>query len=295
MIIIYPGYGLTFAIGDNGGVPHAAFLTSSQNMNDGNIGLVTSMRWSSGAQTTASYVEITCTITDPLDATAPIGGVMVSNVVGLPAGLKLSVNGVDQVLVENALGELQATWLPVMSASNTLVIRIKNDKGGTSPISAGAVFGIGEILIGRVISLPSLVAAGMSPSKGLTDPTAGARMDSGSLYQCMRKPWDTYQATLGLFTRKQAFGGSTSNLQAGSNPASVIDINKLRGILSKAAVCAVCDYPSAGGAAIAANGIRYDQNFMQGNWIIARPSDPGHITEDQSPYCTWRPVFAKTA
>lgn len=298
MIIIYGNYALAFTISDNG--PHdAAFLTSSQNMNDGRIGLVCSMKWSSGTQTTGSYVEIGFTITQIFDAIAMIGGLMISNVVGLPKGLRCVAGGIDQVLTQNALGELQAAWLP-QAASNTGFFRIYNDDGVSGhPVAANAVFGIGEVLVGRAISLPTLIApsSGGPPSAALNDPTAFTRMDSGSLYQCMRKPWDTYQATLGMFTTAQAFGGSKSNIPSGGNPPGVIDINRLRGILSTSAVCGVCDFPSSGFGAgtVQANGMRYDQAFMQPNWIVARPSEPGSITMDQAPYCSWNPTFAKTA
>ena len=296
MIIVYGAYQLTFAISGSG-ANDAAFLTSSQNMNDGRIGLVCSMKWISGTQGIGDYVDLTITISDPLDPTAAIGGVMVSNVVGLPAGLHLEVNSQVQVLTYNPLGELQATWLPALTG-NTLVIRILNYNGITHPVAANQVFGIGEIVIGRAISLPSLVSpsTGSAPSRVLNDPTAFTRVDSGSLYQCMRKPWDTYTATLGPFTTAQAYGGASSNIPSGGNPAGVIDISRLRGILSTTPVCALCDFPSAGfGAGTLTNGIRYDQSFMQPNWIVARPTDPGAITVDQAPYSSWSPTFAKTA
>lgn len=294
MILGYGNYSLSFAISSNG-AGDAAFLTSSGNMNDGRIGLVCSMRWSSGSQTTSNYVDITVTVSDPLDATAAIGCVGVANVTGLPAGLKLTVNAVDQVLVQNALGELQAWWLP-QTTGNSFTIRIHNDNGTKHPVAASAVFGIGEIFVGRAIQLPALVQSGSTPTAGLQDPTAFQRTDSGSLYQCMRKPWDTYQATFGYFTTSQAYGGSSSNIQSGGNPAGVIDIRRLRGILSTSTLCALCDYPSASfGAGTVSGGLRYDQTFMQPNFIIARPSDPGAITMDQPPLSSWSPTFAKTA
>lgn len=294
MIIGYGNFTLTFAISGSG-ANNAAFLTSSANMNDGRIGLVCSMRWISGTQTTADYVDITITISDPLDATAAIGCLGVSNVVGLPEGLHLQVGSTVQALTMNGLGELQAWWLPA-TTGNSIVLRIRNDNGTTHPVAASAVFGIGEIFVGRAIHLKSLVTGSGNPTAGLNDPTAFTRVDSGSLYQCMRKPWDTYQANLGSFTTAQAYGGSASNLPSGGNPAGVIDIRRLRGILSTSALCALCDYPSSSfGGGTVQNGIRYDQSFMQPNWIIARPSDPGAITMDQPPLSSWNPVFAKTA
>ncbi len=210
MIIGYGGYTLTFAINSSTADPlkKAAFLTSSSNMNDGRSGLVCSMSWDNDTQSTASWVDITVTISDPLDSgTAAQGVVGLVNVVGLPEGLRCVVGSTTQALVANDLGELNAWWLP-LTTGNTCTIRLKNDNGSTHPIvTAGTTFGIAEIFIGRAISLPTMTGNGSDPNSDLQDPTAFNRIDAGSLFQTMRRPWGTVAQTLGPFSAAQAVGG----------------------------------------------------------------------------------------
>jgi hypothetical protein len=286
MLIGYGGYVLTPAISSSGG--GAAFLTSSAALTDARTGSATSCKWDTGTQTTATHVDIALTIADPLDTTAAIGVVGVANVQGLPAGTKLTFNGVTQRLVPGERGELGAWWLPAITG-NSGTISIFNDVNGSASISNGATFAIGEIFVGRVLSMPTLIG---SPGITLIDPTQFQRSSGGQLWQNMRNPWRQYAAQLGPFTTTNAKGGSLSTIVSGSNPAGTIDVRTLRGLLSTTTVCAVCDTPSAGqGAGSVAGGIRYDQNFMQPNWMIARPSQIGDILLSMPPLWTWNPIF----
>jgi len=288
MLIGYGNLQLTFAVTGQSG-SGAAFLTDSAALNDGRTGSGATLRWTNGTQSTADYVQITATLSSPLDATAAQGVVGVCNVQGLPEGTKLVIAGVEQRLVAGERLELNAWALP-FATGNTCVIRIYNDVFGTSPIVAAAEFFIGEIFVGRVISLCTLLNS--SPSSDLTDPTAFQRSAGGQLWQTMRKPYGLISGPMGLFTTAQAKGGSASDLPDGGNPAGTIDIRTLRGLLATGSVCAVCDTPNAGqGAGSSSNGIRFDQDFMQPNWYLARPTSVGQITMTKAPKWTWNPTF----
>lgn len=288
MIIGYGGYTLTFAITGQSG-SGAAFLTPSSNMADGRTGTVCALKWTDGTQNTSSYVDITVTISSPLDTVARQGVAGICNVIGLPEGIRVTIGGKVQDLVAGARGELSSWVLPAANG-NTMVIKINNNVSATSPIVAGQEFAIGEIFVGRAVSLCTLAQS--SPSSDLNDPTAYSRSAGGQLWQLMRKPFRQVGATLGRFTTRQAKGGAESDIPDGGNPADVIDIQTLRGLLATTAVCAVCDTPSAGqGDGSVQDGIRYDQDFMQTNWMLARPSTLGAITLDQWPKWSWPVQF----
>ena len=288
MLLSYGNYALSFAIASSGG--GAAFLTSSTNLVDARTGSATSIKWDTGVQALSTTVTLTVTVADPLDTTAPIGVVGVANVQGLPVGTRVTVNGVNQNLVAGARGELGAWWIPNALNNNTFTITFTNNVAGTFPILAGATFSIGEIFVGRVIALPSMVN---SITADLIDPTAFQRSAGGQLWQLMRKPYRQVQAQLGPFSTANAMGGVyASTLASGANPAGVIDIRTLRSSLATSTVCAVCDAPSAGlGAGTVVNGIRYDQSFMQTSWIIARPSSMGQLAMTMPPLWTWNPQW----
>jgi hypothetical protein len=287
MLISYGDYTLSFAITGQSG-SGAAFLTPSSAMADGRTGTVTAIRWTDGTQNVSSYVDITVTIADPLAATARQGVAGVCNV-SMPVGTLLNIGGSTQRLVAGARGERSAWMLPATN-SNTLVIRIYNNVNGVASIVAASEFAIGEIFVGRVITLCTLASA--SPSAQIQDPTGYARSDGGQLWQLMRKPYRQVQGTLGRFTTTQAKGGSASDIPAGDAAATTIDVQTLRERLATTQVIAVCDTPSAGqGAGTVQSGIRYDQTFMQPNWMLARMTDAGNITLDQWPRWSWQPQF----
>jgi hypothetical protein len=289
MLISYGDYSLSFAITGQSG-SGAAFLTPSSAMADGRTGTVTAIRWTDGTQNTNSYVEITVTISDPLAATARQGVFGVCNC-SLPAGTRVVMlpGSIAQRLVEGARGERSAWFLPAEN-SNTRVFRIFNDVNGAASIVAASEFAIGEIYLGRVVSLCTLAQS--SPSAQLQDPTGYTRSDGGQLWQLMRKPYRQVQATLGRFTTAQVKGGTTSDIPAGDSAGSTIDLQTLRERLATTQVIAVCDTPSAGqGAGTVQSGIRYDQSFMQPNWMLARMTDAGNLTLDQWPRWSWQPQF----
>jgi hypothetical protein len=285
MIIGYGNFALAFAISSTGG--GSAFLTSSAALTDARTGSSCSMSWTAGAQTTSSTVTLTVTITSPLDTTAPIGCVGVANVVGLPVGTKVVVNGVTQRLVASERGELGALWFPNITGNST-TITFYNDVNGTASITAGATFSVGEIFIGRAMTLPTLTNASGQPLAEIVDPTQFNRSAGGQLWQTMRKPYRQRTVQMGYFTTAEALGGQTSDLVSGANPAGVIDLQTLRGYLATAPVCLICDPPSAGrGAGTVTGGLRYDQTFMQTNWMLGRPADVGQIVMDQAPFWSW--------
>lgn len=289
MLISYGDYALSFAITGQSG-SGAAFLTPSSAMSDGRTGTVTAIRWTDGTQNTNSYVEITVTIDDPLATTARQGVFSVCNC-SLPEGTRLAIipGSIAQRLVAGARGERSAWWLPATN-SNSLVFRIFNDVNGASPIVAASEFAIGEIYVGRVISLCTLASS--SPSDQLIDPSGNTRSDGNQLWRLMRKPFGAVQGRLGRFTTAQAKGGSASDIPAGDAAGTTIDIKTLRERLATTPTIAVCDTPSAGqGAGSVVAGIRYDQDFMQTNWKLARMTEPGSIDLDQWPKWSWQPQF----
>lgn len=290
MLIGYGDYSMTFALGGSQS-PDAAFLTSYTGLNDGRTGSGASATFTGGSQSTSVYAQLQVNVTSPLDATAPWGVIGVTNVHGLPEGTKLSFGGVTQRLTKGPRGELCAWWIPNGVTGGTHYIFIYNDVNGFATISAQQPFFIGEVFVGRIISLPSLVGTS-PPVSDAFDPTAHNSSSGGQDWQLMRKPRRIVSANLGYFSTADAKGGSGSSVVSGANPAGVIDIQSLREILLTSSVCAVCDTPSAGeGAGTVTNGIRYDQNFMQGNWMLARPRQLGQIPHSQPPKWSWPVSF----
>lgn len=284
MILIYGNYTLSFAI--SGSAAGSEFLTPSSDMADGRTGTAAALKWISGGQTTSSYVDITVTVSSPLGEVTPmIGGAGLCNVIGLPAGTLVQFRNVagsktvSQRLVQGARRELNAWAFPGF-ASTTLVIRIFNDVNGVASIAASTEFGIGEIVVGRRLCLPTLMG---SPSHD---------MEIGKTYQ--EKPWRVIESQVGVFSTSQASGGASSNIPSGGNPESVIDVKSVRDILIDSNIFAVCDLASPGlgeGTLIAGTRCRYDQDFMQSNWMPAKLTKPAPLRQDRAPYWTWKPTF----
>jgi hypothetical protein len=287
MLIGYGNYTMSFAITGQSG-SGAAFLTPSSALADGRTGTVTAIRWTNGTQNISSYVQITATLTSPLDGTAKLGVAGVCNVIGLPVGTRLEIAGISQRLVYGERRELSAWALP--GTSGSLVIRIYNDVNGAATIAAAAEFAIGEIFAGRCISLCTL--ADSSPSDTLTDPTSSRRSEGGQLWPLMRKTYRSVSGTLGRFTTTEVKGGTASPIMDGGTVPAAIDIRTLRSLIATSKVVAVCDTPSAGqGAGTVVGGLRYDQDFMQTNWMVARPTNIGQISLDRWPMWSWPVQF----
>jgi hypothetical protein len=291
MIHAYGNYNCTAAITSQH--TNAAFVTPSSGANlfSGRTGAGQLCVWDTGTQSTATTVTITLTPTTAYESPAAWGFLGVFNIVGLPAGTKVVVNGVTQRLVAGVRGELNAMFLPQIKSA-TLTVTIFNDVNGAASIVSGTQFYIGQIYPGRAIALPMLLD-GTQPSMTLNDPTAYNRASGLQLYQLMRKPYRSGVMQLGRFTVLQARGGASSTLANGDLSGGVCDVSFLRDQIVTKPVCAVCDIPSAGfgGNTSTVNGIKYDQSVMQNSWMLARPTDPGAITLDQPPYMVWNPSY----
>jgi hypothetical protein len=286
----YGGNSLSFAISTN--VGSAAYLTSTDALNDGRSGLITSFSFSSGTAATTQYTSLDVTLAaHPLDATPPWGIVSIQNVQGLPLGTLLKFNGVSQRLVAGPRGELRATWLfSGLTGAGPNGIRIYNDVNGSHSITPGATCGAGEIFVGRCMGFNTLAAS--QPASDRIDTTQTTVMAAGQNYQFMRLPRRSIPAgKLGIFSTSDAQGGSTSSLVSGANPAGKIDIETLIDILSTTRLAMVCPVANKGGAGTVVNGVRYDQDFMQPNWILARPLAIGGLMMDQDPFWTWAPQW----
>lgn len=295
MLLGYGGYGLTFAITGQSG-SGAAFLTSSAALADGRTGSGTALQWTNGTQSTASYVEITATITNPFGESSPRKGVAsIINVNGGAANLynlKTVIGGVTQRLRYGPRGELCAWAFPFANGA-TCQFRMYNDDGSSgSPIVAAQTIGLGEIFVGRLISLCTLAKGGPNPSRAVQDPTAFQRSSGGQIWELMRKPWWQTAQQLGRFSIEDAKGGNASSISHGGNPDGVIDIQTLAMLLSTTPVCAICDTPH-GTSYTESNGIKYDADFMQGNWILARSGNIGGPVDDAHPWWTWAPQFVE--
>jgi hypothetical protein len=245
------------------------------------------LQWTNGTQNTSSYVELTVTIaSNPFGDTSPRQGAAgFVNVQGLPLNLKTVIGGVTQRLAYGPRMELCA-WAFPFANGTTMTMRLVNDDGTvTPPVAAAAIFSIGELIVGRLTDLPTLVYN--SPSRAPQDPTAFQRSAGGQLWQLMRKPWWQVSAVLGRFSASDVKGGSASSIASGGNPAGKIDIQTLAMLLSTTPVCAICDTAHNGKTYSTSNGINYDATFMQGSWLLARPSAIGAATLDDPPLWSW--------
>lgn len=293
MLLGYGGYTLTAAITGQSG-SGAAFLTSSAALFDGRSGSGTILKWTNGTQTVASYVEITVTIVSPFGEASPRQGVAaLVNVqgVGVAAGLKTVIAGITQRLAPGPRGELCA-WVFPRANGATLVLRIYNDNGTvTPPLAAAQSLGLGEILVARMVNIRTLINS--SPSRQIQDTTVQQVSAGGQLNELMRKPWFAVPTPLGHFTLDQAKGGSAGlGIDDGGNPAGKIDVQTLAMFIATTRVCAICD-TAHGSSSVTVDGITYDQAFMQGNWLLARPSAmPGPVL-DKAPFWVWSPQWVE--
>jgi hypothetical protein len=286
MLIGYGDYTLTFSVGGSSTGADFTAPTDGSNLADARTGSVQGLEWIGGTQNTSSYVEITVTIGSVKDATPSIGVVGLCNC-SLPAGTKIVCESITQRLVEDARGERSAWFVP-QTTGTSFTIRIYNDVNGSASIVASSEFSIGEIYVGRVIGLCSL--SGSSINRTLQDPTATRRSTGGQLWALMRKPFWQIGVQLGRFTTKEVQGGSSSGIADGAS--GYIDIKTLQMTLSTLRVFAVCDHPDAGrGDGTDHGSIRYDQDFMQTNWMLCRLSSAGQLSMDARPYWSWSPQF----
>lgn len=286
MFIGYSDYELTFSI--SGSHSGAAFVTppDGSSLDNGRLGELQGLRWIDGAQTILSYVEITINIASVRDAVPSIGVVGVANCT-LPVGTKIVCQGITQRLTEDARGNNNAWFLPQTTGASTKV-RIYNDVNGVAPFTPGMEFGLGLTPVHRVISICTLTDS--PPSRTLQDPSQTARSDSGQAWALMRFPWWVIQAKLGRFSQKQAKGGLLSDIDDGAG--GTIDVQTLMYRLATSRTFCICDTPNAGGGdGTLVNDLRYDQTFMQVNWMCARLGGVGQLQLDPRPRYTWNPTF----
>lgn len=289
MLVLYGNYSIAWTSFGGSGTPAPVLVSSDMSgLSDGRSGSPTIFLWGGGTQTTGSYVELLGTITSPLDATAPIGGVGVINVSGLPAGtlVDIQLGTYTQRLVASRRGELCSWMLPTAALnSNSIRVRIYNNVNGVTGIAALQVFAIGEIIVGRLTSVPTLLG---SPQEELVDPTAFQRSSGGQLYQYMRKPYSVIAAKLGgTLTTTDAVGGTLATIPSGGNPAGVLDLRTLWYYLATTPVCALCMTPHKGPNTSArtktAGGFFFDVNMIQTGFMLARPISLQPVVMDQPP------------
>jgi hypothetical protein len=299
MISVYGGYVLTFTITSQHA--NAAFTTpaAGAGLISGRSGAGQGLTWDVGTQALATSVTITCTVTvgSAFENPAALGGVGVFNVQGLPVGTYLTVAGVGQRLTPGERGELNAIALPQITG-NSFNIVIFNDVnanltaaqaagGSAASIASGASFYIGQVYAGRAVQLPTLLD-GSPMTDDIFDPTAFSRAGGLQLYQTMRKNVRQYSQSIGRFTTADARGGTAGTLYNGNLSTGKMDIAYLRSYLATSPLCMVCDVPSAGFASATPTGqLRFNQQFMQNNFMLARMTQMGAIVLDQPPYWVW--------
>lgn len=286
MLIGYGSNNLAFAIAGSGS--GAAFLSDTAQLSDGRTGAATAIQWISGAQTLASYVQIIVTISGGLD-TVPVQGVVGFCNCSLPEGTKIQIGSVVQRLVAGSRGERSA-WAMPFATGSTLTIKIFNDVNGVASIGAGSTFTLGEIFVGRVIDLPSLIFGG-ERSRTLIDPTADRRSSAGQNWPIFRKPYYRVAAKIGYYSRAESQGLAADGIPSGSAVAGNISMRRLIELLSTNAVSAVCDLPDPARTGTKSNGLTFDASRMQPNWMLARPSSIAPIAEDQPPYASTTLAF----
>jgi hypothetical protein len=288
MLIGYGDYTLTFSVSGSAAGADFTAPDDGSNLADARTGSVQGLTWIGGTQNTSSYVEITVTIGSVKDATPRIGVVGICNC-SLPAGTKIVCESITQRLVEDARGERNAWFIP-QTTGTSFTVRIYNDVSGSADIVASAEFSVGEIFVGRIISLPTLM--GTSANRSLQDTTASRRSTGGQLWALMRKPYWQLTAQLGRFTAQEVAGGAASGLSDGAG--GYIDVQTLALQLATARVFALCDNPDAGrGAGTQHGSVRYDTDFMQTNWMLSRLAAAAPISMDQRPYYSWTPQFVE--
>lgn len=298
MLILYGGYSISWVLSGTGTPAPALLSADMSGLSDGRSGSGTAFQWGGGAQTTSSNVVLTGTITSPLDATAPIGGVGVINIQGLPAGTLVDIASgtYSQRLVTGRRGELSSWILPTAALnSNTIVVRIFNNVNGSATIPALTAFAIGEIIVGRLASLPTLVNDS-APQEQIVDPSANRRSAGNQLWQLMRKPFSEVAAKFGRFATIDAKGGSRSRIKSGGNPASTIDVRTLMYLLSTTPICAVCDTPhefTPLPSTKTAGGFLFDATMANLNFMLARPSNIQPVRMDPSPLWTCGATFTE--
>lgn len=296
MIIGYSDYVMSTCTVSGSQTPPPTILTPIAALDDARTGIGTSFTFTGGVQSTSVYAQLVFTVlSNGLDAVPVWNCVGIANVVGLPAGTLVKINSLNpgQRLAPNERGELGAWFLFGPSTGATGFIQFFNDVNGGATLTAGQVFSIGEIFVGRAIALPTLAEQGMRDD--LHDISQYNRSNGQQLYQVMRKPWREYAQILGRFTTAQARGMTKSNLPNGAPGANTIDLQTLRAILSTTRKCAVCDVPWQGFASFPSanliNGYKADAALMQANWMVSKMTNPGSIYMDGAPLQSWNPTF----
>lgn len=290
MFLIYGDVALSnFAISGGTGVE---FLTNTDALNDFHDGLICSMMWNEDSQSSTSHVDVS------FDTSADhIGGVGVSNVQGLPESCLMelfqgSTSLGTQQLRQGPKGQLGAWWLPQDTSHTSFTVRAYNDVGGSQAFDSGVVFGYGEIICGHAIYLPTMIKR--TPGASLNDPTAFTTQDAGSVFASLRKPARLVSATLGTFSTEDVNSSFYSSIDDGKG--GKISLRRLQEIFSGAQGMAICDIPNAGqGAGTQHGNFRYDAEFMQENFLLARiQNQGGTISMDQPPRYSWQVNFRQS-
>lgn len=292
MLIGYGNYQLSFSsIGSSPG--GATNLTDPAALFDGQSGSGTSFRWGGGTQNTSSYIQITFSVSSPMDATAPLGVAGLINVQGLPAGTLVRIgttlaNSVAQRLTVGFRGELGAWVIPTTAiAGNAVSIWIYNDVNGVASIAPSATFAIGEIFVGRLTSIPTL--RNPAPGEGMTDPTAWVANDGLQFHPTMRKAVRVVSGTLGKFSLIDAhIGGTLGMIKSGGNPNGKISVRNLSAMLATSSVCAVCNFPhdDVSTHSKSADGYLFDAEAIQQTMMLARPTQLGDVLMTDDPLFT---------
>lgn len=299
MLLIYGNYTYSFEIAS---LPAGAtFMTNPSVLGNGHSGDGVRVQWPSGTLNTSSYVQFTIAVTSPYDSgTPPIGGCGLVNIQGLPAGTlcKFSADpsfatSISQRLVTDPFTGAANLWFIPTSVTNagTIYFRIMNDVSGSPAILPLSQFAVGAFLAGRLVYLPTLMDSNVGV--GLIDQTIQTRIGGRQLHAMMRDPAETQSAVLGPFTLADVQGRALSSIDAGSNPASKIDLITLSKLILTSEAIGVAVFEDARTAPFqyTAAGYRFNQQFLQSSMMFARPSSLSDDLLTKAPFLTFSAKF----
>lgn len=254
----------------------AAYVGLSSNLVDGRPGTQAAVQWTSGSQTTSSYISLVFKLTPTPTIAFPARLFAIyfnrqNQATALKAGTKLELlggptNNPTNVMATTTIKRLPdgrlATWVYLPTQSNTWQYwawRIYNDDGDTNYISASQIIYVGEVFADGVRNFP------LSRFKVLpTDPTRLNRSSGNQPWPVMRYPFRRTSIQVVPQPFATAFVTPNENMQ------------QLMFKLSTARYFAVVprDRPRAGSTP--------DENYVQNMAQLVRAIDIGALESEAS-------------
>lgn len=209
----------------------AAFLSDSAYLFDGKPSTLTRLRWTGGAQSTASFTGIQFSLTNSGDtspADVPYGVVGILNT-SLPDGLVVEVRkgatiGTllgSSVMRENDNGTTSA-WLIFVNEPSSSVptdILFLNDSGGAVALAPSVEFTIGEIFVGNA----SKWRMKRNSTISFANPGKVRISSDGTNWPIMKASPENIQLNLAPIAQKQAFASANAAIDMKSLCKSIFN------------------------------------------------------------------------